>query len=378
VTSGYDFQVAVSFADEDREYVSRVVASLRGFGVSVFYDADHSIDLWGKDLAAYCDEVYRQRSQFVVIFVSRYYITKQWTRHELRSALARALDEKKEYVLPARFDDADVPGLPPTVRHVDCRSVPPEGLAQMILQKIVQRIAASPAGAAVKREQPVRRSHDVAEMSARAEERTQLDPRARSPQVVVAVAFGPTQQVTRPSVLGDNSFSNKLMQRATFGKHAVLTPGEQTETRMRGDFLTLAQANALISMDELATIEVRQPAVPPHTPGVLSAVIDDIVRAAIERSLRLAVEVVGDLDQAGRLTHMLPVVALLRTGSRMPWRTAAEHAASPNRMTLNVSAPGRIVVRLRDLAIALTSLPGQIEPIAEDLTALIARQMLQS
>jgi hypothetical protein len=162
-----DFQVAVSFADEDREYVERVVIALCALGVIVFYDADHAVELWGLDLMTSFDDVYRFRSQFVVIFVSRHYVSKQWTRHELRSALARALDEKEEYILPARFDDSDLPGVPSTVRHVDCRRMLPEELAQMIHRKVLRQRAASSGAERRAAGHPL---PDVNEMIARAEE----------------------------------------------------------------------------------------------------------------------------------------------------------------------------------------------------------------
>lgn len=130
------FQVAVSFADEDRPYVGSVVSALHARGVRVFYDVEQEIELWGKDLTAYLDDVYRNRSDYVVVFISRAYVEKEWARHELRSALARAIRERREYVLPARFDETDVPGLPPTVRHVDLRQTTPDDLAEMIGRKI--------------------------------------------------------------------------------------------------------------------------------------------------------------------------------------------------------------------------------------------------
>jgi len=172
-----------------------------------------------------------------------------------------------------------------------------------------------------------------------------------TPAVVVAMAFGPTCQVIRPSVFGSDSFRDKLMVRAMFSRHAVLEPGERTETRLRDDTLTLAQANASISVDELATIAIRRPAVPLHSLGTLATTIDDTIRCAIERSLKLSIELLGDFDETRQLTHTVPVVAL------------------------NAGTPHLVVVKLRDPAVALSSLPAQVGPIAEDLTALVARRM---
>jgi len=44
------------------------------------------------------------------MFISKEYAEKPWTKHERRSDLSRALEED-EYVLPARFDDTELPGL---------------------------------------------------------------------------------------------------------------------------------------------------------------------------------------------------------------------------------------------------------------------------
>lgn len=136
MAAGDEFDVAVSFADEDRAYVERVVRELQRLGVRVFYDADHGVELWGRDLATEFDEVFRHRSRLVVIFISEHYVRKPWTRHELRSVLARALRERDVYLLPARIDDADLPGLPDTVRHIDCREATPEQLAAMVHEKV--------------------------------------------------------------------------------------------------------------------------------------------------------------------------------------------------------------------------------------------------
>lgn len=70
------------------------------------------------------------------MFVSNSYAKKVWTTHERRSALSRAVEEKGEYILPARFDDTEIPGLRHTIGYVDLRSKLPEELGGMILAKL--------------------------------------------------------------------------------------------------------------------------------------------------------------------------------------------------------------------------------------------------
>ena len=47
----YEFDVAVSFAGEDRPIVKEVVDTLRERGLTAFYDEDYKVEIWGQDLA---------------------------------------------------------------------------------------------------------------------------------------------------------------------------------------------------------------------------------------------------------------------------------------------------------------------------------------
>src|ERR1051326_2523809 len=83
----YEFDVALSFAGEDRPYVNEVAEALKAASISVFLDADHVADMWGEDLVEYLDRVYRERAHFTMMFVSRHYAEKIWPTHERRSAM---------------------------------------------------------------------------------------------------------------------------------------------------------------------------------------------------------------------------------------------------------------------------------------------------
>jgi hypothetical protein len=134
--SGIRYDVALSFAGEERDKVRQVAECLKGRGVRVFYDEFESTELWGKDLQEHFVNVYMRQSRYAVIFVSAAYRDKQWTRHELRSALARALTEREEYVLPVRLDDAELEGLLPTVAYLDLRRETPTAICVRLCQKL--------------------------------------------------------------------------------------------------------------------------------------------------------------------------------------------------------------------------------------------------
>lgn len=132
------FDVALSFAGEQRDYVEQVATGLRDAGVSVFYDTFQRADLWGKNLVDHLAGVYQKGSRYVVMFISKEYVEKAWTTHERQHAQARALLAKEEYILPARFDDTDVPGMTNTVGHVDLRKTTPAELVTLIRAKVVK------------------------------------------------------------------------------------------------------------------------------------------------------------------------------------------------------------------------------------------------
>jgi len=84
--SGYEFDIALSFAGEDRYYVEIVAKELKNNKIKVFYDKYNKIDMWGKNLHDHLAEVYSKKALFCIIFISEYYAQKVWTNHERRSA----------------------------------------------------------------------------------------------------------------------------------------------------------------------------------------------------------------------------------------------------------------------------------------------------
>ncbi len=130
------FQVALSFAGEQREYVREVATALAARRIAVFYDEFETNALWGKDGAEHFHQIYSQGTQYVVMFISAEYIAKAWTRHERRAAISRQMKDDAEYILPVRFDDSAVPGLPDTLQYLTADRFTPAELALEIAKKI--------------------------------------------------------------------------------------------------------------------------------------------------------------------------------------------------------------------------------------------------
>lgn len=131
-----EYDVALSYASENREYVEKVAKILDRTGVSVFYDRFEIVSLWGKDLAEHLHHIYSAGSHFVVMFASRHYAKKAWPSRERQSALSRHFKGEKDRILPVKHDDTEIPGVPSTIGYIDARHVTPEELAELICQKL--------------------------------------------------------------------------------------------------------------------------------------------------------------------------------------------------------------------------------------------------
>ena len=90
-----EFDVALSFAGEDRQHAKELADLLDSGGYEVFYDEYEQAELWGKNLLEYLSTVYKDKARYCVVFLSEFYAEKWWPRLELRSAAARAFKENE-------------------------------------------------------------------------------------------------------------------------------------------------------------------------------------------------------------------------------------------------------------------------------------------
>ena len=132
-----EFEIALSFAGEDREYVDQVANLLRGSGVKVFYDMFEEANLWGKNLYDYLTDIYMNKALYTIMFISESYSNKIWTNHERQAMQSRAFQENQEYILPVRFDETPIPGILPTTGYINIANKSPEEFVEIIHRKLV-------------------------------------------------------------------------------------------------------------------------------------------------------------------------------------------------------------------------------------------------
>ncbi len=135
-TPRHQYDVALSFAGEDRSLVEKIANDLKEYDVRVFYDEFFAAELWGKDLFQHFASIYRDKAKYCLVFVSQAYRKKAWPRHELRQAQERSLFSEVEYILPVLLDEADLPGLNRTTGYIDARTTHPSRISYLLLKKL--------------------------------------------------------------------------------------------------------------------------------------------------------------------------------------------------------------------------------------------------
>lgn len=133
-----EYDVAMSYASEDRAYVHQVATALKGRQITVFdyRDQEQAVATWGMDLHQCLSDIYSKLARYTVAFISEHYVRKGWTMHEMRSAQKSGFFAQRPYILPARFDNTEVPGLSPELVYASLSEMTAEELAAKIAKKV--------------------------------------------------------------------------------------------------------------------------------------------------------------------------------------------------------------------------------------------------
>ncbi len=136
ITEEYQYDIALSFAGEDRQIAKTLAHLLSKNGIRVFYDDFEESKLWGKNLYEHLSYVYSEAARYCVMLLSTHYASKSWTNHERQSAQARAFREQQEYILPIKLDDTKIPGIIETVGYISFKNHSIEEIVHLILRKL--------------------------------------------------------------------------------------------------------------------------------------------------------------------------------------------------------------------------------------------------
>lgn len=136
-TTKFAWDVAISFAGENRDVAKELKNELKERSIEVFYDFDQQAQLWGQDLSKVLTETYRNDAQFMIIIVSKDYPQKDWTNFEFINGKDAEKERPIEYLLPLRLDDTHIVGLKETIGFIDLRKQTIKDVADILEEKLI-------------------------------------------------------------------------------------------------------------------------------------------------------------------------------------------------------------------------------------------------
>ena len=134
----HQFDVALSFPGEARDYVEQVAQHLeRLIGPDrYFYDRNYTAQLARPSLDTFLQAVYRERSRMVVVFSGADYQLKDWCGIEFRAVREIINAREHDRIMIVRMDDGKVEGIFGHDGYVDARRHNPAEVATFIEDRV--------------------------------------------------------------------------------------------------------------------------------------------------------------------------------------------------------------------------------------------------
>lgn len=112
----YDFDFAISFAGENRQLAKMITDLLSVLDCTVFYDEYYEANYLGKAWSVQFNEIFGEKSRFVVCILDQYHKEKIWPTFERDCFSQRITDAA---VIPIFLDDTNFVGIPKDIVGID-------------------------------------------------------------------------------------------------------------------------------------------------------------------------------------------------------------------------------------------------------------------
>jgi len=134
----HNFDVALSFPGEVRKYVESVAVQLeREIGPnSYFYDNNYKAQLARPSLDTLLQDIYKNRSRLIVVFLCTKYQEKEWCGIEFRAIREIINAREHERVMYIKMDDGDVEGVFRSDGYVDGNLHTSKEVAEFIRERV--------------------------------------------------------------------------------------------------------------------------------------------------------------------------------------------------------------------------------------------------
>ena len=138
-SDAFEYDVAISFAEEDKAIAEELANRLIDKNMNVLHDEYKSPGLWGKNIVDHLVNLYARKARYCVLLISGHYPLKAWTEVERTSAQEHALRDADEYILPVLLDDREVPGIREAKGYRDLRQHSMESIVDFLEGKLKER-----------------------------------------------------------------------------------------------------------------------------------------------------------------------------------------------------------------------------------------------
>jgi len=125
------YDIALSYASEDKEVVDSVYHYLRGSGLTAFYAPECQDILVGENQEEIFFQIFSREAHHAVLFVSCHYVAKPVPMKEAKICMA---NRQGSQLLPVYLDGTPLPGLDLSINFF--RSDDPEKIATMIIKRL--------------------------------------------------------------------------------------------------------------------------------------------------------------------------------------------------------------------------------------------------
>lgn len=114
-----NYDIAFSYASEQKDIVNTYKKTLVKLGLNVFIDTEHKEKFVFKYVPDEIKKIYDDKNIVMIIFLSKEYVEKNYTKYEGHIASDRLIAEKRLGVI--RLDNATLDWLPSSLHYFDNR-----------------------------------------------------------------------------------------------------------------------------------------------------------------------------------------------------------------------------------------------------------------
>jgi hypothetical protein len=136
--SKFSYDIAISYAGQQRAIASELADSLRREKLKVFYDRHQLPDIIGRNLLDELLVIYRDKAKLCVVLASEEYNISPYAQHERQSAQERALNDPG-YIVLVNLDGCKIKGFHSTVAYLDWNEHKVSGISTVAIKQLRQR-----------------------------------------------------------------------------------------------------------------------------------------------------------------------------------------------------------------------------------------------